>query len=88
MGLDTVELLMEIEKAFGIAIPNQQAETIVTVGGFHNVVWEHLQRDPAKNTASRAEVESTINHIIVEFAGLEPHDVTPDKSITSDLGLD
>ena len=31
-SLDTVELIMEFEKAFGINIPDDQAEKISTVG--------------------------------------------------------
>ena len=31
-SLDTVELIMEFEKAFGITIPDDQAEKIGTVG--------------------------------------------------------
>ena len=31
-SLDTVELIMEFEKQFGIPIPDDQAETIQTVG--------------------------------------------------------
>jgi acyl carrier protein len=31
-SLDTVELIMEFEKEFGISIPDEQAETIATVG--------------------------------------------------------
>lgn len=31
-SLDTVELIMEFEKEFNIAIPDDQAENIVTVG--------------------------------------------------------
>jgi acyl carrier protein len=31
-SLDTVELIMEFEKEFGIAIPDDQAENIATVG--------------------------------------------------------
>ena len=32
-SLDTVELIMEFEKEFGISIPDDQAEKIQTVGG-------------------------------------------------------
>ncbi len=32
-SLDTVELIMEFEKEFGISIPDDQAEKIATVGG-------------------------------------------------------
>lgn len=31
-SLDTVELIMEFEKEFNISIPDEQAETIITVG--------------------------------------------------------
>lgn len=31
-SLDTVELIMELEKAFNISIPDEQAENIGTVG--------------------------------------------------------
>ena len=31
-SLDTVELIMEVEKEFGISIPDDQAEKITTVG--------------------------------------------------------
>lgn len=31
-SLDTVELIMEFEKEFGISIPDEHAETISTVG--------------------------------------------------------
>ena len=31
-SLDTVELIMEFEKEFGISIPDEQADTISTVG--------------------------------------------------------
>lgn len=88
MGLDFVELVMTIEEHFGISIPDQEAETITTVGDYHRVVWEHMQRDPVKAIVPREEIAVTINKIIMDFAGLDPHEVTPEKSITTDLGLD
>jgi len=42
MGLDSVEILMKVEDTFGIKIPDQEAEQILTVGDFHNSVWHHL----------------------------------------------
>ena len=42
MGLDSIEILMKVEDTFGIKIPDQEAEKILTVGDFHNSVWRHL----------------------------------------------
>lgn len=43
MGLDSIEILMEVEKSFGIKIPDKEAEKIITVGDFHNLVWEYVK---------------------------------------------
>ena len=37
-SLDTVELIMEFEKEFGITIPDDKAETISTVGDAINYI--------------------------------------------------
>ena len=42
-SLDTVELIMEFEKAFGITIPDDQAEKIQTVGDAIAYIQEHAQ---------------------------------------------
>lgn len=43
MGLDSVEILVNVENAFGITISNYEAEKIATVGDIHNIVWRTLQ---------------------------------------------
>jgi acyl carrier protein len=43
MGLDSVEILVNVEHAFGITISNYEAEQIATVGDIHNVVWRTIQ---------------------------------------------
>ncbi len=40
-SLDTVELIMEFEKEFNIAIPDDQAEKIGTVGDAVKYIEEH-----------------------------------------------
>ena len=42
MGLDSVELLVEIEKYFGIQVPNAEAEKIVTIQKMVDAVAAHL----------------------------------------------
>lgn len=40
-SLDTVELIMEFEKEFGISIPDEDAEKITTVGDAIAYIEEH-----------------------------------------------
>ena len=40
-SLDTVELIMEFEKEFGITIPDAEAEKISTVGDAISYIEEH-----------------------------------------------
>jgi acyl carrier protein len=42
-SLDTVELIMEFEKEFNIAIPDDQAENIQTVGDAVNYITENAK---------------------------------------------
>ncbi len=42
-SLDTVELIMEFEKEFNISIPDEQAETITTVGQAVSYLEEHAK---------------------------------------------
>src|ERR1044072_9057043 len=43
MGLDSVEILVNVENAFGITISNYEAEKVCTVGDIHNLVWRNIQ---------------------------------------------
>jgi acyl carrier protein len=42
-SLDTVELIMEFEKEFNLGIPDDQAETISTVGEAIKYIEEHAK---------------------------------------------
>ncbi|HRU44539.1 MAG TPA: acyl carrier protein [Spirochaetota bacterium] len=42
-SLDTVELIMRLEEAFGIQIPDEDAEKIATVGDAVKYIDEHLK---------------------------------------------
>ena len=42
-SLDTVELIMEFEKQFGISIPDDKAETIQTVGDAVTYIEENAK---------------------------------------------
>lgn len=42
-SLDQVELIMEFEKEFNLSIPDEQAETITTVGQAFAYLEEHVK---------------------------------------------
>ena len=42
-SLDTVELIMEFEKEFGVSIPDDKAETIGTVGDAIKYIEENIK---------------------------------------------
>jgi acyl carrier protein len=43
-SLDTVELVMALEEAFGLEIPDEEAEKIKTVGDTVNYVLSHSKK--------------------------------------------
>ena len=43
-SLDTVELIMALEEEFGIEVPDEQAEKLLTVGDVVKYIEEHQQK--------------------------------------------
>jgi len=43
-SLDTVELIMALEEEFGIEVPDEQAEKLLTVGDVIKYIEEHQQK--------------------------------------------
>ncbi|MEQ8576408.1 MAG: hypothetical protein RIB63_20255, partial [Fulvivirga sp.] len=52
MGLDSVELVIEVEKTFNIAISDIEAEKIITVGDFYDVVWDKIKENESDKCKS------------------------------------
>jgi len=50
MGLDTVELVMEIEEAFDISIPDDRASTMLTVGDVYEFILEKTADSTLKSS--------------------------------------
>jgi acyl carrier protein len=85
MGLDSVELIMEIEKAFEISIQDEEAQKIITVGDIYNCTWSYINK---RKEANKKEMETIINQIIHDKIGVELKEISPEKKIIDDFGID
>jgi acyl carrier protein len=79
MGLDSVELVMEVEKTFNIRIPDAEAEKIYTVGDFYEVVWRHL-KGRHSNKCNSQILFYNLRSKLAKRAGVPLKNVTPDSS--------
>ena len=87
MGLDTVELMMRVEDDFGIEIPDEVAETLVTVGMLSDFIVAELGRVSGVPQDPEA-VYDMLKAIICEQTGVEADAVVRDASFVKDLRLD
>jgi acyl carrier protein len=80
MGLDSVELIVKAEKAFGIVIPDQEAEKIITVADFHNTVWRYVQSRQSVRCKSQ-HVYYKLRHALIYKFGVNKSDIEPNASL-------
>lgn len=86
MGLDTVEILMEIEDEFEISIPDQVASNSLTVGDTHRVIVDMLV---AKGAVRSPELErdawARLAKIVTEQMQMKAEDVRPESRWVPDI---
>lgn len=82
MGLDGVELLMEVEDTLGIEIPNLEAEKINTVQDFYDCAWKHVSNKklPIEKCYTQS-VFYKIRQAIVENIKVDKASITPKTKI-------
>lgn len=89
MGLEMVELVMDIEDRFGVDILDHQASTIETVGQMQDVIVELLI---AKGQADRPELRDEVWHGIVEIVadqmGIDRSQIKPESRWVGDITKD
>ena len=86
MGLDTVELLMEIEDEFDISIPDQVVSNSLTVGDTHRVIVDMLVAKGAmRSPALEADAWQRLVEIVTEQMRMKPEVVRPESRWIPDI---
>ena len=90
MGLDSVELVMAIEKQFDLEIPDAEARTMLTVGDMYDFVYRTLAsraRETGATPPNEAQLWSDVLDIIVEETGVERRKLVRNARFVADLGV-
>lgn len=86
MGLDTVELVLEVEQHFGVSVPDEMAERIETVGELAQLVC-HLRRE-AGLPLRYPDALSGLQDLTSRLFRIPLDRIGPDARFVKDLGLD
>jgi acyl carrier protein len=82
MGLDLVELAIEVEKSFGITIVNEDASNIITVGQLYDYVLAKLPAQETRRCLSAGAFYEFRRALIAQFA-VKPGEIRPSTLIGS-----
>ena len=82
MGLDSVELVMEVEDRFGIKIEDEEATKICTVGDMFRIVREKVQH------SSDEQLWESLRGLIAEELRVPVQEIRPESRFVEDLNMD
>lgn len=82
MGLDVVELLMNIEAQYGIHIPDADARVMRSVGDLHEYILAHASPPPDPDQAW-----TWLQDMIAEEFGIPIERITREARVVRDLGI-
>ena len=89
MGLDLVELIMEVERTFDVTISNAQAEQSVTVGQLYDVVRAQIvERNPTVAPGYTGPQWERYLTLVEHELGVPRDQLTPEAHFVKDLGVD
>ena len=83
MGLDIVEMVMEVERTFGFEIPNVDAGRLRTVGDLHAYIRDHVPGAP-----DDPDLWERLVNVIERESGVRRDRIRPESSFVEDLRMD
>jgi len=87
MGLGIADFVLDLEEEFGISIPDA-SQNIVTVAECIDYVFSLVQRLPQEAQKSQDEVQRRVVELLSVHTSVPVEEITLDKAIVDDLGLD
>ena len=88
MGLEIVELILEIEKHFSIRLPDQELEKTETVESLCKLIRAHCVQQKGFNASSYATIYQYLVTLLKNDFGVELDQIHPHSKFVKDLGLD
>jgi hypothetical protein len=86
MGLETVEILMEVEDHFRIKVPDAVASRCITVADLQNVIVDMLvARGRERSSELKDEVFHDLVDIVVKYNGMAAADIRPESRWVGDI---
>jgi hypothetical protein len=84
--LDSVSLILDVEREFGIEIPDAEAAELGAVGALHACILRHL--GASDRVQASADAWDRLVRIFTEGYGVTPERVRADARIAAELGID
>lgn len=83
MGLDGVELMMRVEEQFGIAIPDGDAEKLLTPALLIDYIYTNIQEPQLTDPAGRGTHRGfyRLRRVLMQQSGLKRNDISPDTPL-------
>ena len=85
MGLETVELVMDAEAAFGVKLPDEECSNVYTVGEFYELILRHISAQSSQSCVNREEVWRAVLALVSDQFGVDIKELTANTRFVEDL---
>lgn len=86
MGLDAAELVLSLEEAFDLSIPDEDAEDLVTVGAVQDYIFSQTRERPIPPTGD--EIFERLKMVISDSLSVKPDQINRNSRFVEDFGMD